>query len=35
MDWRLKTLQIGNVKKYMQQNLIVILFFKEITYFSS
>jgi len=35
MDWGLKTFQIGYIKKYMQQNLIFILFFKEITYFSS
>ena len=35
MDWRLKTFQIGNIKKCMKQNLIFVLFFKEITYFSS
>ena len=35
MDWRLKPFQIGNIKKYMKQNLIFVLFFKAITYFSS
>ena len=30
MDWRLKPFQIGNIKKYMKQNLIFVLFLKQL-----